>query len=302
MDPRNSRITHDPTATFGCQAHVDQVKSVIDVSEGAQSILDNSQWHPAFSNFGSVPGANGNSAAVQAGQTVLMNTQSDDLDNDDDDDELDESEEEEIEALVRRDTSAIVQESKWSTSAARPSKDVLPFNLLQTSRTDITLYHHICTKGRFSPGLPCTRVICSHALHQKIPPGLSSLGWVERLNMTAQIPELNLVVIGNQVGRVGVLTMTRWHDEYGYRIECILPTKTQEEQGQRPDKELIGVAIGPIQGHEEPPSAGSRLDVSEEAPERAKVQSRRFRLMLTYYDHTVLTYEISRRSGEICVF
>ena len=117
--------------------------------------------------------------------------------------------------------------------------------------------------------------------------------------MTLQIPELGVVAIGNQAGRVGILTMTRWQSQKqsGYKIDCILPFKSQEEQGLRPKKPLMGIAIGPIQGHETKPDAGSTMDASEGAvagPRVANGASRRFRLMMVYCDHTVLSYEISR--------
>lgn len=116
--------------------------------------------------------------------------------------------------------------------------------------------------------------------------------------MILQIPELGVVVIGNQAGRVGILTMTRWQSQKqsGYKIECILPFKSQEEQGLRPKKPLMGIAIGPIQGHETKPDAGSTMDASEGGTtglRAIKGSSRRFRLMIVYCDHTVLSYEIS---------
>ena len=106
--------------------------------------------------------------------------------------------------------------------------------------------------------------------------------------MIAQIPELGVVVIGNQVGRVGILTMTRWEaqKQSGYKIECILPFSSEESKGMRPRKPLMGMAVGPIQGHETP--------LPQHSPKMMKEQPRRFRLLMTYCDHTILSYEISR--------
>ena len=129
--------------------------------------------------------------------------------------------------------------------------------------------------------------------------GLHHLSRIERLNMILQIPELGVVAIGNQAGRVGILTMTRWQaqGQSGYKIECILPFKSQEEEGLRPKQPLMGIAIGPIQGHETKPDAGSTMDASDSCAARPRVAkgiSRRFRLIMVYCDHTVLSYEISR--------
>lgn len=59
----------------------------------------------------------------------------------------------------------------------------------------------------------------------------------------------------------------------------------------------MGIAIGPIQGHETKPDAGSTMDASDSCAARPRVAkgiSRRFRLIMVYCDHTILSYEISR--------
>lgn len=179
----------------------------------------------------------------------------------------------------------------------------LPFNLLQTSENDICLYRDIrCVASTNVPEY--TRVVSQQALHQKLPPGLYQLGHIERLNMIAQIPELGIVIIGNQVGRVGILTATRWQasQQSGYTIDCIVPFKSQEEQGLRPQKALMGMAVGPLQGHEYQPDPGMTQAPSQDAGPAGRPlslgPSRRFRLLLMYCDHTVLSYEISRQSGD----
>ena len=110
--------------------------------------------------------------------------------------------------------------------------------------------------------------------------------------MIAQVPELGIVVIGNQVGRVGILTMTRWEaqKQSGYKIECILPFNSEEAKGLRPRKPLMGMAVSPIQGQE------SALPQS--SPRMGARPPRRFRLLMTYCDHTILSYEISRPDEE----
>ena len=119
--------------------------------------------------------------------------------------------------------------------------------------------------------------------------------------MVLQVPELALVVLGNQAGRVALLTMTVMEGRRrsgkgggGFRVEWLLPLKPQEEKGMRPESPLLGIAVGPVQGRE--------LNGDESPPRayggkekwRAVERSRRYRLLMTYYDLTILSYEIWR--------
>lgn len=176
-----------------------------------------------------------------------------------------------------------------------PSFVDLPFNLLQTDERDIHLFRDIRFDANFKrrpPDSSHSQVLCQQALNQRMPPGFNYLTQMERLNMVAQIPELGVVLIGNQVGRVGILTMTRWEarKQSGYKIECILPFDSEESKGLRPRKPLMGMAVGPIQGQE--------TALPQESPRRGPQYPRRFRLLMTYYDHTILSYEIFRPNGE----
>ena len=172
----------------------------------------------------------------------------------------------------------------------------LPFSLLHTTEMDIHLWRNIAPGSErrinVSSGLQ-SRVICRKAIQQAIPPNLRHLQQLERLNMVLQIPELGIVAVGNQAGRVGLLTMTRWQQsvESGFKIEFILPFHSQEGQGFRPERPLLGMAIGPIQGHETRPDSGSALETTDATATRS---SRRFRLMMLYHDHAILSYEIYR--------
>ena len=180
-----------------------------------------------------------------------------------------------------------------------PSFTDLPFNLLQTDVRDIHLFRDIrfdADLKRRPPDSSHSQVLCQQALNQRMPPGFHYLSQMERLNMIAQIPELGVVVIGNQVGRVGILTMTRWEaqKQSGYKIECILPFSSEESKGMRPRKPLMGMAVGPIQGHGTP--------LPQHSPKMTPEQPRRFRLLMTYCDHTILSYEISRpEDGDLIV-
>lgn len=159
--------------------------------------------------------------------------------------------------------------------------DGFPFPLLYTNEFDIALFD----KRKHGS----VRVICQDALHQNFPPRLHHLINFDRLNMIHQIPSLGIVAIASQAGRVALLSLTkldRHHAQtrplYGYRIEHILPFKSQEERGERPEMPLLGMAIGPVQGGGSDEMAG---------------MSGRYRLLLIYYDHTVMSYEFGRDKG-----
>lgn len=111
--------------------------------------------------------------------------------------------------------------------------------------------------------------------------------------MIHQIPELGAVAVGNQIGRVALLTLTKWpaieedrgkipvsadiEDYAAFKISAILPLQSQVDGNLRPEEPLLGMAIGPIQGQ---CNSGGEL--------------KRYRLFMTYHDHTILSYEISR--------
>lgn len=130
----------------------------------------------------------------------------------------------------------------------------------------------------------------------------------ERLNMVIHVPELSLVVIGSAIGRVILLTPTRSRHELegdsfmlkqGFRIDWVLPTLSDERAGRRPPRGLYGVAVGPMQEG----SASGCLLRPEGAPAPSPA-SKRYRLMLHYRDHSILSYEISRdeKNEHILIF
>lgn len=124
------------------------------------------------------------------------------------------------------------------------------------------------------------------------------------MNMIHQIPSLGIVAIASQVGRVALLTMTKLSSTsggqtslLGFRVEHILPFQSQEFEDQRPEVPLLGMAVGPVQGHG---LGDENICVSETntAGDDGKGGDRRYRLLMYYYDHTVLSYEIGRRKEE----
>jgi hypothetical protein len=87
----------------------------------------------------------------------------------------------------------------------------------------------------------------------------------ERLNMSAYVPELGIVVLASQKGRAMVLLLsklgksTQYPPEmsgnagkpnYCMRVAAILPFAYQEKANQRPFAPLHGIAVGPLQGNE----------------------------------------------------
>lgn len=119
--------------------------------------------------------------------------------------------------------------------------------------------------------------------------------------MIHQIPSLGIVAIASQVGRVALLTMTKLSSHskgepslLGFRVEHILPFQSQEHRDERPEVPLLGMAVGPVQGH------GLRdenicVSGTNTAGDDGEGGDRRYRLLMVYYDHTVLSYEIWRR-------
>ena len=145
-------------------------------------------------------------------------------------------------------------------------------------------------------------VWCRDGIRQQYEPSHCSKLMVmqrfERMNMIHQIPELGIVIIGSQVGRVAILTMTYYADKkrYGFKIEAIVPYKSQEDQNLRVLELLLGIAVSPIQGCQ--PKAYSPSSSSSNIPLNRAVQQRRYRLLLYYYDHTILSYEIAHSEDD----
>lgn len=247
-------------------------------------------------------------------------------------------------------------------SKAKVEAPIPRIPLLHCSATNVRLYD--------IPARRMPHVFCHDPLQQQLPLVLRvPHGHMRRLNMVQQIPELGVVIIGSQLGRIAVCALTRNRNTgtLGFRVDWLLPTKRQERAGQRPNCLLLGIAAAPIQGRQsepEPPSLAADdsrwgYDTSADGvkvsfdpgvvvlPEAKSVQetidsdgedqtgraakrhrqaststasttsssgasteqrswarpqpppsyienSRRFRVMMTYSDMTVLTYEISR--------
>ncbi|KAI9843785.1 MAG: hypothetical protein M1838_002472 [Thelocarpon superellum] len=159
---------------------------------------------------------------------------------------------------------------------------------------------------RFMPdSLAEPTAVYAHAMAQDLTaPALFALRPFKRLNLIASIPELGIVAVGTQMGRVALLALTRLARDKrpGFRVDAILPLPSQERQAIRPLQALLGVAAGPIQGRER--VADTTRSEAQSNPRllhqhwRRVESRRRYRLMMTYYDGTVLSYEIGRCRDE----
>lgn len=164
----------------------------------------------------------------------------------------------------------------------------------------------------------------ANPLRQAIQQDFEYLRIFERLNMVVSIPPLGMVVLASQKGRAVVLSLTKsrtpkrestpekvsprgakqnknsaqtaktpaWMDKthYTMRVECILPFAHQERANERPFAPLHGIAASPLQGcSDKVRGTGGRKDGGGKAE--------RWRLMMMYQDHSILSYEIGRQSG-----
>ncbi|KAL6698563.1 hypothetical protein J3F84DRAFT_363247 [Trichoderma pleuroticola] len=125
-----------------------------------------------------------------------------------------------------------------------------------------------------------------------------------RLSMIFHVPELSLVVVGSPTGRVLCVTPTKlrspvasktsgmWH--HGLRVECVLPRQSEEVACRPVLRPLHGLAVGPVQDDDR--MYGDRTSRAT-APKR-------YRLMLHYRNHDILTYEVTRKeqTGRLCIF
>ena len=88
--------------TFGCACPCDEGNALIDNSEAGELVENNSQWHPAFSDIGSVPGNPSIGTVPPTTQTVAQATAATIADPDfldDDEGETDDQADEDIDEI-----------------------------------------------------------------------------------------------------------------------------------------------------------------------------------------------------------
>ncbi|OAG17414.1 mitochondrial carrier [Alternaria alternata] len=137
------------------------------------------------------------------------------------------------------------------------------------------------------------------AMQRPLHPGR----WVEALTSQdrhcffSQIPELGIFIVGSPIGHAGVFSLcfTKREDHeqprYGFKLEYLLPFHKSDQTKITgvPQGRLLGIAVAPIQGMFDVPRDTEALEQEKET-----LQPRRWRLLMYYMDHTVLSFELSR--------
>lgn len=154
----------------------------------------------------------------------------------------------------------------------------------------------------------------ANPLRQSIQHQFGYLNMYDRLNMHAYIPTLGVLILASQKGRALVLSLTKlpkgssttsypsseMRDQqrrktvYALRVECILPFERQEKEGARPFAPLHGIAAAPVQGAG---GGGGGGEAESRLGGLGPQGGRRWRVMLMFQDHSVLSYELRRQSG-----
>lgn len=286
MDLLNTRVAASKHETYGCNPlSQNNVKGVayLDNSECLQSLPDNSHWHPAFRKF----------SKTQPGETPLAPDWSSLNEPSTDDDSQASSEEDEgsVEALDELDSDedmAPIVPSPPSDPREHCEQKELPCGVFLTTENNLQLMINGDSSRSES------NILCYDALKQKLPPGMYPLSRIERLNMMHQIPQLGILLVASQIGRLGIVTTTYRLEtgDYGFKLDKIVPFVSQEDEDLRPELPLLGFAVSPVQGHA-PRGHSPSSDGSEQRNMRPQ-SDRKFRLLMYYYDHTILSYEISR--------
>ena len=325
MDPLAFRLTRSRSQTFGLKNPRKRkfFGDEYDITPSIEHVLGSSKYHPAMSEFSTVPGLlNIRSQAYEDLPSLLDGLQ--------DEDDLEDGSEDEgvaaerFQARVVAYPAAASSDPTESPRQQRPTSggwtDVIP-SLFENSHRVGSRQATITATTTLSPytslKLPFQilhtsehniyaflnqgdiRVVCQKALHQRVPPRLRMLTTFDRMNMIHQIPELGVVIVGSAVGRVALLTMTKLNRAdstlSGFHIDWILPFKSQEDKGVRPEAPLMGIAVSPVQGQadsgEITDDDGSSLYAGRQTP---RPGTRKYRIMLVYAEHTVLSYEIKR--------
>lgn len=171
-------------------------------------------------------------------------------------------------------------------------------SVLLTSSTDVCLVHMDPT----STPVLCRQVLPYHNhLNRRLSPYDLHRVYSQRISMLLHVPELNLVVLGSLCGRVALVRLTKTAKLFygapvrrGFRVETILPRRSEEEEEIRPWCTLHGVAISPVP---EPRTDG--ISLYGQGNERQGPALKKWRLVLHYLDHTILTYIImNSKDGE----
>ncbi|KAG5951065.1 hypothetical protein E4U53_003831 [Claviceps sorghi] len=161
--------------------------------------------------------------------------------------------------------------------------------------------------------LPEYGILCPYVLRMGLAPGRASRAHfrgTSRLSMVIHIPELFLIIIGSPVGRVILVTPTRLAHpmekppgilHHGLRLEWVLPRQSDEAVFRTNKRPMHGMAASPVQ---ESGVLGEGKGSGASEKQQRAAMPRRYRLMLHYRNHDILTYELSREeeTGKVCIF
>ncbi|MCJ1434867.1 hypothetical protein MMC27_004237 [Xylographa pallens] len=297
LNPRSFIPLKKEAEIFGCRALANRGGRSWDITRSQQEVTNSSMWHPSAN----VPTAAG--LLPLHLQAPARTAEDEDEDEDEDDEEEDVEEEASSEGdfdmdieLLRETLRPSLDLNRRNPLAANPTSPPaastsapppFPFLLLTCSTTTPTLWsaNSLGPTSLFSPhAIPATHL--THMLDQHFPASHNWMHQFNRLSMSLQIPTIGLVILASPFGRVALLTLTRQGptNRCALRLDWLLPFKSQEDRGERPKAPLIGIAAGPVQGSGPEPKW--------------------WRLMLTYYDYSVLSYTIGRgeRMEEVLIF
>ncbi|CAG8088577.1 unnamed protein product [Penicillium olsonii] len=104
---------------------------------------------------------------------------------------------------------------------------------------------------------PCDarlQILAQSPLTNTAPRNLRIHQSCDRMNMIKYIPELGLIIAASQEGRVAIISLT-WQAEIGhsFRIDWIVPFDSQVTDPDYPKVPLMGMAVSPMPGFEQPP-------------------------------------------------
>lgn len=110
---------------------------------------------------------------------------------------------------------------------------------------------------------------------------------IDRLCFHALIPDLQIVALGSQAGRVALLTPTKMDERMSalgdvltMRLEKTLPLRMDEVE-HRPRVWMLGMSVSPVWRKQK--GMGELRDRAEA-----------WRIFLHYRDHTIISYELFR--------
>ncbi|KLJ10760.1 hypothetical protein EMPG_13868 [Blastomyces silverae] len=134
--------------------------------------------------------------------------------------------------------------SSWLSGAEdleRAKPPFADFPILHFTQNAIRMFPHPFAKK--------SSIILRDALVQDLHDVPPNLEMVERFNIVNQISELGIVLAASQKGRVGIFSLTEHPDGMAFRLDHIIPSQSQEREGDRPLVQIAGMAVGPVENH-----------------------------------------------------